>query len=200
MADEVVKDTAVSEGEPKPAPPALDQDALNRTIAEGIKTGLSDLAAQLPQPAPMRSHEPTAPPAKDPIAELVTPVIAPYLGVINARAESAIDAAKFYSTHEAVPEVGVLRDKYRDKIEKVYQDEMNAGRLTPRWAIWNFLKGGELSSEITEAVITARDREKQAALEATVAGPGARRPMGEPVSAGSMTQEQLDKAMEGVIF
>lgn len=178
--------------DPKGPTPAIDPEVIKASVRDVIKEHLDSLnqggddSGQPDTPARPQASE-------NPLEAVINPIIEPHLRKIGVVAAAAQDASIFYASHpEAL--------KYRDDIEKAFRTTVEQGAPYSREALWQWYVG----KKRVEGVDIYADIEKartDAARNAQGVEGGAR-PGDKPQlkDAFAATDEELNKAMEGVSF
>lgn len=140
------------------AAPALDPEALGRTISEQVAAQVANALANQPGPA-----APTVPAGP---TDALEEVIAPYVQRGQARtiliAQLAADKADFYT--EADPDELAERIAHKDEVEKRTMALAQGGRPWPRLDVYRHLKG-EKETEFAETRAKRKAAREKRALE-----------------------------------
>lgn len=130
--------------------------------------------------------------AKGAEADPVLGVVGPYIAPVAMEARGAVDAAVFYPSHPQAL-------KYATEIEQTHSAWATRGIHTTRAEIWTYVQGlhrqdiGKAEQEEAEAAT------KRAALAGSV-GMGSSDRQAQERDPYSMTLEELEKALDGVIL
>jgi hypothetical protein len=174
-----------------PAAPAFDYDALAGQVADKLK----DTFKQAPQP-PQRPMAPQPPvqQVQDPMADILRPYIEPVARAAQIAADSADDAAEFYSSH------GDLEKDERLEIERRFKSLKAQGLPLKREDIYNHYVG-ENVDKVVEKRMKKRDEAITKARDAATVGSGSPdRGPAQVQDARALPIEQLEKALAGQSF
>lgn len=194
MPDKVEVKQEAKPGEQPGAAPAIDLEQFRADLKKDIAETVQQYMSTEDKDAEVKPTAYVAPEAHaNPMQSLIDPIIQPHLRRLEAQTAAAQDAAIFYaSTPEAA--------KYRDEIEKGFNQMLSQGSPVARAGIWDWYKGKN-QQKFIDAAIKDHDSELQKAKEAEDAatghGPGGK---ARQTDAYTMTEEELGKALENVSF
>jgi hypothetical protein len=174
---------------PAPAPaPAFDADALATQVAERLKD-------QFQRSAPAPAPAPRPAPAADPVADLLAPYVQPAVQAARLDAQSATDAAEFYTSH------GDLEKDDKVEIERRFQALKERGVPFKREDIYNHLLGERIDKEVDKRIEKRAKAVQRAADAGTTVGGGSPDKSGQALrDARDMSTADLGKALEGASF
>ena len=186
MADDDKKDAGPT--------PAIDADAIQTAVSNALKDW------QPPQPQVSNvvpSPEPTVN-NRNPLEDVVGPVVKPMIYGAQVEAADAKDAALFYASDEAKN----LSGEEKRAIEQAFEQLKKQGTPFSRAAVFAWHRGtGKNFDKAVEQAIKDRDTKIKAAEQQTSVGPGSPDRGGKPaVDAHSLSDDDLTKAMQGQAF
>jgi hypothetical protein len=180
----------MAEPTPSPTVPELTLDDLNASIAQSVQKGIAEgLRQSRSQP-----QAPAPAPAADPLRDVIAPYIDPKINQLALGAASAMDYARFYTSHpEAV--------RHQTRIEKKFEEQLMSGAPLDRGRVFNLLRGEHFDEFMAEAQASQQSAAARAIAAGTVGASSG--PHGvsfeDPFA---MTPESLDAALSkpGVTF
>jgi hypothetical protein len=173
-----------------PSPePAFSLADLQKTIGDTVKEQMEQYNRPAPEPEIMR---PTA--TENPLKAVISPIIEPEMNRLRLMAEGAQDAAVFYGTNpEAI--------KYKDQIETNFKALMQNGTPFNREALLKYVMGHpeNIKKMVDDGIAAEKKKIADAAAAETLEG-GFRPSGGQVKDAFTATDEELDKALQGMSF
>lgn len=160
MAEELTQETKE---------PSFNQEQMQQFIQQSVQNSFRD--ALQSQEEPVKQQE------TDPWADIINPHIQPKVQQAELRAAAAEDKSDFYSSDEWLVDVEdhfitedsrKERKELREEVERLFTQQMKAGKPLPRKDILAYLLGNRVLSKKTEyqeAIVKKRTKQQDASLQ-----------------------------------
>lgn len=163
---------------------------MREAVAQYLETEAKDQQYQQPvyqQPQQQVQQDP----AENPIRQVLDPIYGNEIRLARLEAASARDQSLFYTQHpEAV--------RYMKDIEQIHVARLQQGIPDTRETVWNFYKGANQDKFFQEREEAEKKKLEQANLVADMGG--GFRPNPQAKDPHVMNDEELNKAMENMVF